>query len=145
MKYAFIIDGMSLAIALKHYPDDIRFVCRNVVTVLCCRMSPLQKAQVYMIENTKISKHLMQAEKWLLALSSHLSGCFWGFFCPKILGGGGDLRMVLCHSMNAGSVVGIPWGGGDTRTLSYTKKLVWTFCTHRRPSHLVKLSLSILA
>ena len=24
-------------------------------------------------------------------------------FCPKILGGGGDLRMVLCHSLNAGS------------------------------------------
>ena len=29
-------------------------------------------------------------------------------FCSKILGGGGDLYMVLCHSMNAGSVVGIP-------------------------------------
>ena len=23
-------------------------------------------------------------------------------FCAKILGDGGDLRMVLCHSMNAG-------------------------------------------
>ena len=27
-------------------------------------------------------------------------------FCPKILGGGGYLGMVLCHSMNAGSL----WG-----------------------------------
>ena len=27
-------------------------------------------------------------------------------FCSKILGGGGDLQMVLCVSMNAGSVVG---------------------------------------
>ena len=27
-------------------------------------------------------------------------------FCPKILGDGRDLQMVLCHSMNAGSVVG---------------------------------------
>ena len=27
-------------------------------------------------------------------------------FWPKILGGGGDLRMVLYHSMKAGSVVG---------------------------------------
>ena len=34
-------------------------------------------------------------------------------FCHKILVGDGDLRMVLCHSMNAGSVVMIPLGGGD--------------------------------
>ena len=29
-------------------------------------------------------------------------------FCLKILGGGRDLQMVLCHYMDAGSVVGIP-------------------------------------
>ena len=29
-------------------------------------------------------------------------------FCPNILGVGGDKQMVLCLSMNAGSVVGIP-------------------------------------
>ena len=46
----------------------------------------------------------------------------------------------LCHSMNEGSVVGIPWGGGDTQTLTYVKEFVWTFCTYRnveRPSHIV--------
>ena len=31
----------------------------------------------------------------------------FGFY-TKILGGGGDLQMVLCHSINADSVVAIP-------------------------------------
>ena len=31
-------------------------------------------------------------------------------FSPKFFGGGEDLPMVLCHSMNAGSVAGIPRG-----------------------------------
>ena len=26
----------------------------------------------------------------------------FGSFCPKILGGGGDLGIVLCHSVDAG-------------------------------------------
>ena len=48
-----------------------------------------------------------------------IPGCYWWLirvtlvvtlgFCPKILGGGRDLQMVLLHSMNVGSVVGIPW------------------------------------
>ena len=54
----------------------------------------------------------------LVARSRHLSGCFW-LFAPKFLGGAGNLRMVLCHSMNAGSMVGIPWGGRGTQTLPY--------------------------
>ena len=36
---------------------------------------------------------------------------------PPILGGGRDLSMVRCISMNAGSVVGILRGGGDTQTI----------------------------
>ena len=31
--------------------------------------------------------------------------------------------MVLCHSVNAGSVMGIPCGG-DTQTLPYAKECV---------------------
>ena len=67
-----------------------------------------------------------------------ISKCFWWLFratlviakltfFPKIFGGGVDLWMVLCRNMNAGWVVGILWGGGDTRTLSYAKVFVWTF------------------
>ena len=78
---------------------------------------------------------------------------------PKILRDGCDLWVVFCHSMNAGSVVGIPWGGGDTQTLPYAKEFVLKNCTQRqqgcknfrhkcschcsRRSHLVKLSLTI--
>ena len=39
--------------------------------------------------------------------------------------------MVFYHSMNAGSAVGIPRGGGDTQTLLYAKEFALTFCTHR--------------
>ena len=55
----------------------------------------------------------------------------FGFF-SKILGGYRDLQMVLCHSMNAGSVVGIPLGGGNTQTLPFAKEFVWTFYTQRQ-------------
>ena len=43
--------------------------------------------------------------------------------------------MVLCHSMKAGLVMGMPWGGGDTQTLPYSKKKVWVFCTQRQWGH----------
>ena len=50
------------------------------------------------------------------------------FFTRKLLGGGGDLRMILCHSMNTGSVMAIPWGGGDTQTLpTLYKKICLNF------------------
>ena len=52
-------------------------------------------------------------------------------FCPKFLGGGEDLRLVLCCYMNAGWVMGIPWGCGDTQTISAVTYLVWTYCTQR--------------
>ena len=49
----------------------------------------------------------------------------------KMLGGSRDLWMVLCHSLNAGLVVGgIPWHGGDTQSLPYAKEFVWTYCAN---------------
>ena len=93
----------------------------------------------------------MNLKSCLEGLIGPLSCCFWG--CGR------DLRMVFCHFMNVGSVVGIPWGGGDTQTLLYAKKFVWTFlhsqiagvqnfgckcsCHGSHPSNLVKLSLTI--
>ena len=38
-------------------------------------------------------------------------------FCPRFLGGGGDLRMLFCHSVNAVCMVGTLRDGGDTQTL----------------------------
>ena len=46
---------------------------------------------------TRMTKLLVESPQWLLLA-----------FCFKFFSGGGNLRMVLCHSMNAGSVVGIP-------------------------------------
>ena len=48
-------------------------------------------------------KQLLESPLWLLLP-----------FCPKILGSDWDLRIVLCHHMNAGD--------GDTETLPYSKE-----------------------
>ena len=46
--------------------------------------------------------HIIRVENFIGgSLESHL----WLF---SLLGGGRDLQVVFCHSMNAGSVVGIP-------------------------------------
>ena len=76
VKYALIIDGMSLAIALHNYVDDLRFVCRNVVTVLCCRMSPLQKAQViYYLSDLFEDKHCLMPLLVIFRMVSYLVLC----------------------------------------------------------------------
>ena len=99
---------------------------------------------------------------WLRELPYMLFLPFW----PNILGGGGDLWMALCHSINVVWVVGHSKvvrtlrSGGDTQTLPVVIRCVRTVCTQRwwthwisffmmfmplcswRPtSHLVKLSL----
>lgn len=45
-KYAFVTDGRSLYLAMKHYQDKLYQVCQKCTVVLCCRMSPIQKAEV---------------------------------------------------------------------------------------------------
>ena len=44
-------------------------------------------------------------------------------FCPKILGGGEDLRIVILTNWNAASVVLTMLGGRDTQTLLDGKKI----------------------
>ncbi|XP_020622281.1 probable phospholipid-transporting ATPase IF isoform X1 [Orbicella faveolata] len=44
--YGVVIDGISLAHVFKAYTDLFVDICRECVAVLCCRMSPLQKAQI---------------------------------------------------------------------------------------------------
>ena len=56
---------------------------------------------------------------WLIGVTLGVPLAFW----PKILGGGMYLWMVLCHSMNAGSVVGIPRGGGNNQPYHIQKNL----------------------
>ena len=45
-KFALIIDGMSLAFALGEHSSILRNLCEKCAAVLCCRMTPLQKAEV---------------------------------------------------------------------------------------------------
>lgn len=52
--YGLIIDGATLSAVLKpvqnsstgNYKEIFLEICRNCSAVLCCRMAPLQKAQV---------------------------------------------------------------------------------------------------
>ncbi|KAL0974142.1 hypothetical protein UPYG_G00216180 [Umbra pygmaea] len=58
--YGFIIDGASLSLLLNsstdtsHYKSLFLQICQNCTSVLCCRMAPLQKAQIVkMVKNSK--------------------------------------------------------------------------------------------
>lgn len=52
--YGFIIDGATLSMVLNsssessssRYKNLFLQICQNCTSVLCCRMAPLQKAQV---------------------------------------------------------------------------------------------------
>lgn len=48
------MDGESLAVALKYDKELFRDVCMKCNSVICCRMSPLQKSEVvHLIKNQK--------------------------------------------------------------------------------------------
>uniref|UniRef100_A0A1A8LMA6 Phospholipid-transporting ATPase n=4 Tax=Nothobranchius TaxID=28779 RepID=A0A1A8LMA6_9TELE len=60
--YGFIIDGASLSMVLnsssesnmRSYKDLFLQICQNCTAVLCCRMAPLQKAQIVkMVKSSK--------------------------------------------------------------------------------------------
>ncbi|XP_066504564.1 phospholipid-transporting ATPase 11C isoform X2 [Hoplias malabaricus] len=61
-EYGFIIDGATLSLVMNPSPDanSSRYkslflqICQNCTAVLCCRMAPLQKAQIVkMVKNSK--------------------------------------------------------------------------------------------
>ncbi|XP_028815802.1 phospholipid-transporting ATPase 11C isoform X3 [Denticeps clupeoides] len=61
-EYGFIIDGATLSLVLNSSPEasSTRYkslflqICQNCTAVLCCRMAPLQKAQIVkMVKNSK--------------------------------------------------------------------------------------------
>lgn len=45
-KYGLVVDGRSLHLASKFHYDKLVKICMASSVVLCCRMSPIQKAQV---------------------------------------------------------------------------------------------------
>ena len=73
------------------------------------------------------------------------SDCFW--LLPEILAGSRDLQMVICHSMNVGSVVGIlrsGWGRG-IRTIPAVIKFVWIFAITGNCDDKILLSLQLVS
>ncbi|XP_060583467.1 phospholipid-transporting ATPase IF-like isoform X3 [Ruditapes philippinarum] len=53
-KFAIVIDGTSLAYCLIEHADILRDLCMKCSAVLCCRMTPLQKAEVVkLIKNSR--------------------------------------------------------------------------------------------
>ncbi|KAG7484284.1 hypothetical protein MATL_G00047960 [Megalops atlanticus] len=55
-EYGFIVDGATLSLVLNtsHYKSLFLQICQNCTAVLCCRMAPLQKAQI--VKMVKCSK-----------------------------------------------------------------------------------------
>ncbi|XP_062573567.1 phospholipid-transporting ATPase IF-like [Saccostrea cucullata] len=54
-QFVLIVDGFSLTFALGEHSEVFRELCQMCGAVLCCRMSPLQKAEV--VKLMKIAKH----------------------------------------------------------------------------------------
>lgn len=46
IRYALIVDGSSLSLAIKYHSTPFLELCIQCASVLCCRLSPIQKAQV---------------------------------------------------------------------------------------------------
>lgn len=44
--FGLVVDGTSLVLLLDHLADEFYDLCRVCWAVVCCRMSPSQKAEV---------------------------------------------------------------------------------------------------
>lgn len=44
--YGLVVDGASLQLLLDLLKDEFYAVCQRCIAVVCCRMSPKQKAEV---------------------------------------------------------------------------------------------------
>lgn len=52
--YGLVVDGASLQLLFDHFKDDFYSVCRRCIAVICCRMSPKQKAEtVRLVKKSK--------------------------------------------------------------------------------------------
>lgn len=51
-QFALLIDGISLSLIMKHSPERFRDIAIKCQSVLCCRLSPLQKCEVVKLMKT---------------------------------------------------------------------------------------------
>ena len=56
-----IVDGRSLHLAMKHHLEVFRRLCSQCAAVVCCRMSPIQKAEVVRMVKTSRSSPVTAA------------------------------------------------------------------------------------
>ena len=57
--FAYVIDGGCLSLLFKYKLEKtFREVCMKCDAVLCCRMSPSQKAEVVRLVKTSKAKHI---------------------------------------------------------------------------------------
>ena len=49
-KAALVVDGASLAMIMNRYSEEFRDLCLKCAAVLCCRMTPIQKAKVCTVQ-----------------------------------------------------------------------------------------------
>jgi magnesium-transporting ATPase (P-type) len=52
---AFVLDGCALEIILKRSLESFTRLAMLSRTAICCRMTPLQKAQVYLLQCVPIA------------------------------------------------------------------------------------------
>lgn len=59
LRHNLVIDGRSLSFALEDHSELLRSVCEKCTAVLCCRLSPIQKAQVFIMSDLAPRRHLV--------------------------------------------------------------------------------------
>lgn len=79
-QYALIIDGASLNHTISEHGTALRSLAAKCVAVLCCRMSPIQKAEVKFSDNA----HNAPVHHFPLIYSERQKGCDLTDRCPQI-------------------------------------------------------------
>lgn len=83
-QYALIVDGQSLAFAMLSCSKELQELCLKLSTVLCCRMSPLQKAQVKFIHK-KIFLPFVLISKKIITWFIYFICCFLFSLVPNFI------------------------------------------------------------
>ena len=62
--FGFVVDGESLAHSLREHRQLLSEVCSHCNTVVCCRMSPIQKAEVNVVHRYCFRRSLILKWNW---------------------------------------------------------------------------------
>lgn len=58
-QYGLVVDGTSVRLALLHDCDTLRDIAIKCTSVLCCRLSPKQKAEVRLDFESLLTLYLL--------------------------------------------------------------------------------------